>query len=67
RDPLYARGAYPLLAIRDYVRQARSPSLEGLDVVELEGRLRAIHLMAHVRMRPVLTPEQVGRYDNQPG
>ncbi len=47
--------------------QALPPSLEGLDVVELEGRLRAIHLIAHVKMRPVLTPEQVGRYDNQPG
>ena len=29
----------------------------------LRGRLRAVHLRAHVAMRDALTPEQIARYD----
>lgn len=32
-------------------------------IAELQGRLRAIHLAAHLATRAVLTPEQVERYD----
>ena len=32
-------------------------------VASLQGRLRAVHLRAHVAMRDALTPEQVARYD----
>jgi hypothetical protein len=33
----------------------------------LQGRLRAIHLAAHLETRAVLTPEQVARYDTLRG
>jgi hypothetical protein len=32
-------------------------------IAELQGRLRAVHLAAHIEMRAVLTPEQVSAYD----
>ena len=31
-------------------------------IAELEGRLRAVHLVAHLRTRPLLTQAQVERY-----
>ncbi len=36
-------------------------------IAQLDGQLRAVHLAAHVKMRAVLTPEQVGRYDRLRG
>ena len=33
------------------------------DSAALQGRLRAVHLMAHLEMREILTPEQIARYD----
>ena len=34
---------------------------------ELQGRLRAVHLAAHLETKAVLTPEQVARYDQLRG
>jgi hypothetical protein len=30
---------------------------------ELQGKLRAMHLTAHIATRAVLTPEQIAKYD----
>ena len=37
------------------------------DIAEVEGQLRNVHLQAHVRLRDVLTAEQVARYDRLRG
>lgn len=52
-DALFAAGA------------ATAEAVERMTVTigELQGRLRAAHLKAHLGMREVLTPEQVARYD----
>jgi len=34
---------------------------------QLQGRLRAVHLAAHLETRAILTPEQVARYDELRG
>lgn len=36
-------------------------------IAELQGRLRAIHLAAHLTTRAVLTPQQIERYDELRG
>jgi Spy/CpxP family protein refolding chaperone len=33
------------------------------EIAALMGRLRAVHLAAHIEIRPLLTPEQVARYN----
>ena len=37
------------------------------EIARIEGELRAVHLAAHLDMRHVLTPEQIGRYDELRG
>ena len=37
------------------------------DIGALDGRLRAVHLAAHLRMKELLTAEQVTRYDHLRG
>jgi Spy/CpxP family protein refolding chaperone len=37
------------------------------EIAAVEGRLRDVHLAAHVEMKAVLTPEQVTRYDQLRG
>ena len=37
------------------------------DISALDGRLRAVHLAAHLRMKELLTVEQVKRYDHLRG
>jgi Spy/CpxP family protein refolding chaperone len=36
-------------------------------IAELQGRLRATHLAAHLTTRDVLTPQQIERYDELRG
>ena len=33
------------------------------EIASLQGRLRAVHLGAHLRMREIMTPEQIAAYD----
>ena len=33
------------------------------EIARLQGELRFIHLQAHFRMKPVLSPEQISQYD----
>ena len=40
---------------------------ETATIGELQGRLRAVHLTAHVEMRALLTPEQIVRYQELRG
>jgi len=44
----------------------RLSSLTG-QIAQVDGQLHAVHLAAHVKTRTVLTPEQVGRYDELRG
>lgn len=37
------------------------------EIASLQGRLRAVHLSAHLEMREVLTPQQVAAYDGLRG
>lgn len=37
------------------------------EIAEVEGRLRAVHLAAHLTTKAILTPEQVARYDQLRG
>ncbi|MBI4495820.1 MAG: periplasmic heavy metal sensor [Deltaproteobacteria bacterium] len=34
-----------------------------LEIARLRGELRFVHLRAHIRMKPILSPEQIIRYD----
>ena len=34
---------------------------------DIQGRLRAVHLAAHLETRAILTPEQVAQYNQTPG
>lgn len=36
-------------------------------IAERQGRLRSLHLAAHVKMRQILTPAQIARYDELRG
>lgn len=36
-------------------------------IAEMQGRLRAVHLSAHLATRAVLTPEQIAMYDQMRG
>ena len=38
-------------------------SAETVVIGEVQGRLRAVHLTAHIATRAVLTPEQIAKYD----
>ncbi len=38
-------------------------SAETVAIGELQGRLRAVHLTAHIATRAVLTPDQIAKYD----
>lgn len=40
---------------------------ETADIGELQGRLRSVHLIAHVQTRAVLTADQVTRYEHLRG
>ncbi|MGK2857963.1 MAG: Spy/CpxP family protein refolding chaperone [Thermoanaerobaculia bacterium] len=37
------------------------------EIASLQGRLRATHLKAHLRMREIMTPEQIAAYDTLRG
>jgi len=37
------------------------------EIAALQGRLRATHLRAHLRMREIMTPEQIAAYDAKRG
>jgi Spy/CpxP family protein refolding chaperone len=37
------------------------------EIGELDGELRAVHILAHMETRALLTPEQVARYDAERG
>ena len=37
------------------------------DIAAIQGRLRAVHLGAHLEMRDILTPQQVAAYDGMRG
>jgi Spy/CpxP family protein refolding chaperone len=51
-DTLFAKGEATSEEVERLTRQA----------AELQGRLRAVHLRAHLEIRDVLTPEQVAQY-----
>lgn len=38
-----------------------------LEIGKLQGKLRAVHLRAHLEMRQILTPHQIQRYDELRG
>src|SRR5207248_6981751 len=40
---------------------------ETAGISDIQGRLRAVHLAAHLEMRAILTPEQVAQYDKLRG
>jgi Spy/CpxP family protein refolding chaperone len=56
-DALFASGAAELGAVEALVAR----------IAERRGRLRFIHLAAHVKMRALLTPQQIARYDELRG
>jgi Spy/CpxP family protein refolding chaperone len=56
-DALFAGGAAEPAAVDALVER----------IAAQRGRLRAIHLAAHVKMRALLTPQQVARYDELRG
>ena len=37
------------------------------DIAEIKGKLRAVHLLAHLEMRAIMTPEQIIAYDKLRG
>jgi hypothetical protein len=49
--------------------EARAPAVEHLvmRIAEVQGRLRFVHLGYHLRMRELLTAEQLDRYDQVRG
>jgi hypothetical protein len=46
-----------------YAIAADQVSAATSSIGELQGRLRAVHLTAHISTRAVLTPEQIAKYD----
>jgi Spy/CpxP family protein refolding chaperone len=58
-------------ALDDAFKQNRMTSTDVATETEaigdLQGRLRAVHLAAHLQMRAVLTPEQIAMYDELRG
>jgi Spy/CpxP family protein refolding chaperone len=56
-DALFASGAAEPAAVDALVAR----------IAAQRGRLRAIHLAAHVKMRALLTPQQIARYDELRG
>ncbi len=47
----------------EYAITADQVSAETVAIGEVQGRLRAVHLTAHIATRAVLTPEQIAKYD----
>ncbi len=56
-DTLFASGQIDELLLRVHVAE----------ISELQGLLRISHLNAHMKTKAVLTPEQIGQYDNLRG
>ncbi len=56
-DRLFASGAITPAALHR----------ETSAIADMQGRLRAVHLAAHLEMREVLTPEQIALYDSLRG
>lgn len=46
-----------------YTIMADQISAETAGIGEVQGRLRAVHLSAHIATRAILTPEQIAKYD----
>lgn len=56
-DALFARGGADAAGVRRATDR----------IAQLQGRLRAAHLAAHLEMRRTLTPEQIRKYDELRG
>ena len=55
------------LGFREATVTARTVAELTAEIGEVEGRLRSLHLEAHVRTRAILSAEQVVRYDRLRG
>ena len=57
------------LALSDAQLESIKPRLRELTaaIAELEAELRFVHLQAHLSTTPLLTPEQIRRYEHARG
>jgi len=54
-------------AFKQHSITAENLASQTAEIGALQGRLRAVHLAAHLDVRAILTPEQVARYDELRG
>lgn len=71
-DAAFKRGAFKKGAFKDEAFKDGALTPDGLarqtaDIAAVQGRLRAVHLAAHLEMRRLLSPQQVAAYDGLRG